>query len=108
MIKLRITPDGRIRGLWTDDVRLTELGVVHVQRASHVEFDGQRQCWTVRPAMSGGPLHRWLGRALKLPAASVAHVTASRSDALAWEHEHFQPGGQYWPCATRRFGYPRD
>ncbi len=28
MIKLRITPDGRIRGLWSDEVQLCELGVV--------------------------------------------------------------------------------
>ena len=36
MIKLRITPDGRIRGLWSDEVQLCELGVVRVRRASHV------------------------------------------------------------------------
>ena len=31
MTKLRITPDGRIRGLWDDDVQLGELGVIRVR-----------------------------------------------------------------------------
>jgi hypothetical protein len=39
MIRLRISPDGCIRGLWTDDVGFAELGTMQVRRASHVEFD---------------------------------------------------------------------
>ena len=50
MIKLRITADGRIRGLWTDEIPLQAFGTVRVKRASHVEFDDRRQCWTVRAA----------------------------------------------------------
>jgi hypothetical protein len=44
MIKFRITPDGRICGLWTDDVQLRALGTLKVPRASHVEFDDRQQC----------------------------------------------------------------
>ena len=32
MIRLRITPDGRIRGLWTDLVNFTALGHTTVRR----------------------------------------------------------------------------
>ena len=53
MIKLRITPDGRICGLWTDNVQLRDLGALKVRRASHVEFDDRRQCWCVREAEPG-------------------------------------------------------
>ncbi len=50
MIRLRITPDGRIRGLWTDAVDFIGIGRTAVRRASHVEFDAQSQQWTVREA----------------------------------------------------------
>jgi hypothetical protein len=48
MIKLRITTDGRICGLWTDAVPMQDIGTVHVRRASHVEFDDRRAV-LVRP-----------------------------------------------------------
>lgn len=82
MITLRITPDGRIRGLWTDEVALGDLGVLHVRRASHVEFDGHRQRWCVRPAHDP---------------ARVLHQSRRRAAALAWEHRHFGPAGPGWP-----------
>ena len=96
MTKLRITPDGRIRGLWSDDVPLGEMGVVHVRRASHVEFDNRQQCWLVREAQPVPHLRRWLQRLFGRPTGRVLHRAASRSLALAWEHEHFQPGGPEW------------
>ncbi len=99
--KLRITPDGRIQGLWTDDVQLCELGVVRVRRASHVEFDDSRQCWTVRPANSASFVRKWLDRLLGRPSDRIVHREHSRSRALAWEHENFQPGGPFWPQLTR-------
>jgi hypothetical protein len=108
MTKLRITPDGRICGLWSDDVRLTELGVVRVRRASHVEFDIELQRWTVRPATTGGPIPRWLVQLLKRPPSCIVHHAQSRAHALAWEHENFQPGGPFWPQLTHRFSDPSD
>ena len=96
MIKLRITPDGCIRSLWTDDVHLAELGTMHVRRASHVEFDDRQQCWCVREAVPASHLRRLLQRLLGQPTGRVLHRASSRSKALAWEHEHFQPGGPEW------------
>ena len=93
MTKLRITPDGRIRGLWDDDVQLGDLGVIRVRRASHVEFDNRRQGWTVRPAITSGRYR-----------CPIVHQSPSRAHALAWEHEHFQPGGLFWCQLTDRLG----
>ena len=96
MIKLHITLDGSVQALWTDDIRWVCLGSVHVRRASHVEFDDRRQCWCVREAMPNGVLRRWLQRLFGRPTGRVLHRAASRSLALTWEHEHFQPGGPEW------------
>jgi hypothetical protein len=96
MIRLRISPDGCIRGLWTDEISFGELGTMQVRRASHVEFDEKRQCWCVRSATHAG-LHarmwHWLtgnGR------RTVLHRAGTRHAALAWEHDHFEPGGPGW------------
>jgi hypothetical protein len=97
MTKLRITLDGRIRGLWDDDVSLAELGVIRVRRASHVEFDNRLQRWTVRPAIQPS-MHR----------CPAVHQSPSRAHALAWEHENFQPGGPYWHQLTDYFGDESD
>jgi len=92
MTKLRISPDGRIRGLWDDNVPLGELGAVRVERASHVEFDNGLQSWTVRPTAQSGTRR-----------CPVVHHSRSRRSALAWEHENFQPGGPFWRQPTYRF-----
>lgn len=95
-IKLRITADGRIRGLWSDDVQLGELGFVRVRRASHVEFDDRRQCWTVRDAAPQWTPN-WLAQLMLGETTSrVLHQAPARASALAWEHDYFQPGGPGW------------
>ena len=96
MIKLRITPDGCIRGLWSDHVQLTDLGTVHVRRASHVEFDEMQQCWTVREAAPRNRILRLLQHLRGRPIGGVLHHAYTRASALAWENEHFQPGGPGW------------
>ena len=93
MTKLRITPDGCIRGLWTDDIRLREIGVLKVRRASHVEFDDRQQCWLVREACTADLVRRWLQSLLRRPNGRVLYCAPTRAEALAWEHEHFQTGG---------------
>ena len=65
MIRLRITPDGRIRGLWTDAVDFTGLGETDVRRASHVEFDRRMEQWYGREAAPQGRLRRCLRRLLR-------------------------------------------
>jgi hypothetical protein len=42
-----IFPDGSISALYTEAIDLRELGALDVQRASNVEFDHDRQLWTV-------------------------------------------------------------
>lgn len=96
MITLRITSDGRILGLWDDSLELTRLGSCAVSRASHVEFDDRSQTWLVLEAFPSTRLRLWLQIILKRPFGIVLHIAASRSDALDWEHTHFQPGGQGW------------
>ena len=96
MIKMRITPDGRIQSLWTDDAQLQDLGTLKVRRASHVEFDDQQQCWIVREAQPINNLRHWLQWLFGQPTERVLHRAANRSDALAWEYKHFQPGGSEW------------
>jgi hypothetical protein len=96
MIKLRITTDGRICGLWTDAVPMQDIGPVHVRRASHVEFDDRQQRWCVRTAAPRSLLQRLLRWLPGQTPGTVLHRAATRGEALAWEREHFQPGGPGW------------
>ena len=96
MIRLRITPDGRIRGLWTDAVDFTGLGETDVRRASHVEFDRRRQQWYVQRAIPCGWLRRWIQRFCRRPMGRVIHFAPTRSGALDWERRYFEPGGRGW------------
>lgn len=96
-IKLRIGPDGVVRGLWDDGLDWCGLGQVRAERASHVEFDQRRQVWTVQIGQPRSRLRRWLQRLLRRPFGDILHWAASRSAALAWEREHFAPGGPGWP-----------
>ncbi len=101
-MKLRIMPDGTICGLWDDAVDWTSLGPVSVQRASHVEFCPRHQQWYVQ---SGRPLSWWrrfLQRVLRRPFGEILHTVTTRSEALAWEREHFGPGGPGWPETRER------
>ena len=96
-MKFRITPDGTVGGLWDDAIEWASLGQVLVRRASHVEFCPRRQQWYVQ---SGRPRSWWrrvLQRVLRRPFGEVLHWAAARSKALAWEREHFAPGGPGWP-----------
>jgi hypothetical protein len=100
MIKLRITTDGRISGLWTDTVQMQDIGLVHVRRASHVEFDDCRQCWFVREAQPKKRLTNLWYRLLGQPVGRILHQSRTRKEALTWEHEHFAPGGPGWSALS--------
>ena len=78
MIRLRITRDGRVRGLWTDAVDFTGLGKTDVWRASHVEFDRQRQQWFVTEAVSRSWLCRWIQRLFGQAMGRVIHFAPTR------------------------------
>lgn len=44
---LTIEPDGTIKGLYTEDIDLSTLGTLHIERATNVEFDEAGQEWVV-------------------------------------------------------------
>ena len=100
MIRLRITRDGRVRGLWTDAVDFTGMGRTVVRRASHVEFDRRRQQWFVTAAVPRGRLRRWIQRLFGRPMGRVIHFAPTRAAALEWEDRHFRPGGRGWSTVT--------
>ena len=69
---LRFRPDGTGRGLYTEAIDLNRIGRLHIERASHVEFDDATQQWQVIDTR---------GRRL--------HQDVSRRACLRWEHSHF-------------------
>ncbi len=96
MIRLRISPDGTVRALWSDELDWRALGSISVRRASHVEFCDRRQQWYVWVAKPEGWIRRrlqwWLGR----PFGEILFWAGTRSDALAWERENHAPGRPRW------------
>jgi len=95
-IRLRITGDGRVQGLWTDAVDFAALGPVSVRRASHVEFNERRQCWEVRAARPAGIRNRFWRIVLRGSGRRVLFQSPRREEALAWESSYFGPGGEGW------------
>ena len=95
-IKLRITVDGAVHGLWSDAVDWQGLGPVSVHRASHVEFCETCQMWFVRASWPSGRIRRLLQRLLCRPFGEVLHRARTRRAALDWERAYFEPGGAGW------------
>ena len=73
VIELLIDLSGDVRCLYTEVIDLSQLGELHVERASHVEFDDENQTWTVRLPNNG----KVIGTGFK-----------SRRDAINHEVEH--------------------
>lgn len=94
---LVIYPDGNLRCLWTDLIDLREIGTLDVTRASNVEYDNEKQGWTVtfppEPEEYDNP--SWLARSThrdeaeriwyRSDAPLSAAVFLSRDTALAAE-----------------------
>lgn len=75
-----IDEDGDLHTLYNEAVDLREIGrIENVHRASHVRFDEDSQEWLVVCAAT----------------RRVVHHNPSREAAIAWEIEHFQPGGEF-------------
>ena len=96
-IRLRISSDGIIAGLYNDALDWQTLGPIRVERASYVEFDGRSQQWTVQIGQPRRTLRDWLQRPLRRPFGEIVHHACTRSEALEWEWRHFGPGGPGWP-----------
>lgn len=79
-----IDSDGVMHTLYTEEIDLYGLGEIgNVHRASHLIFDPAAQVWTVRDARTGETVHR----------------ERSRANAIAWEIQHFGPGGEHYETA---------
>jgi hypothetical protein len=87
-MKLCITADGLIHGLWDDRLELPRLGPVQVRRASHIEFDDRSQTWCVRAARPRGWLAALAWYLLPGRRSEVLFRAESRVAALGWEAEH--------------------
>ena len=71
MSTLLIMPNGTVRGLYTEEVDLSTLGQLEVQRAMAIEFDNQLQAWRVFDGMG-----------------DCLYCSPSREMCVAWERKH--------------------
>ena len=96
VIKLRITSDGNVTGLWDDQINWRSLGTLDVRRASHVEFCRRKQMWYVRDGRKRNALRKSLRTMLRRPVGKILYWADSRAEALAWEARYFGVGGPGW------------
>ena len=68
-------PDGVGECLYTEVINLSDIGALHVERATTIEFDDAAQFWIVRDN-AGQPLFNH----------------PSRQTCLDWEQEHYGEG----------------
>jgi hypothetical protein len=52
---LTFDAQGTVRGLYTEAIDLHRIGLLHIERATSIEFDNDRQAWRVRDT-TGFPL----------------------------------------------------
>jgi hypothetical protein len=64
--------DGIGHGLYTEAIDLRQLGVLHIERATMIEFENEGQTWRVRDT-----------------AGTALFAAASRQECLDWEQQHF-------------------
>ena len=76
MAEIEISPEGEAMAVYADDLApiLAELGPLHVERASHVEFDNARAQWGVWTQAGCDTGQRFATRALAL-AWEVVHIS---------------------------------
>lgn len=75
-------PDGKGRGLYTEAIDLLRLGVLHIERATTIEFDNKIQAWRVRDT-----------------SGTSIFAAASRQECLDWEQHHFSHQADDASCA---------
>jgi hypothetical protein len=69
---LTVAPGGVVTGLYTETIPLFELGALHVERLTTIEFNDSTQQWEVTDRQG----HRLF-------------ADPSRAVCLQWEHQHF-------------------
>ena len=74
--EINISPEGEAMAVYSDDLApiLAELGPLHVERASHVEFDNGRAMWGVWSQAGRDTGQRFTTRAEAL-AGEVANIS---------------------------------
>jgi len=73
MTSIVFTPQGQGRCLYTEAIDLSELGKLHIRRATRIEFDNELRAWRVRD-MRGFPLY----------------TSPTRQQCLDWEMKYFE------------------
>ncbi len=69
---LTVAPGGIVTGLYTETIPLAEIGALHIERLTSIEFNDDAQQWEARD-----------------PAGSLLYSDPSRAACLEWEHRHF-------------------
>jgi len=78
---IEINSQGDIETLYTDEVDLYELGLVHnVRRASNVEFNQTEQVWEV----------------ISVSSNEIVYRHKNREQAIEWEIQNFGVGGVHY------------
>jgi hypothetical protein len=66
-------PDGEGRCLYAEAIDLHSLGLLHIERATSIEFDNERQLWRVRDTEE-----------------SLLFTARTRTECLEWERKHIE------------------
>ena len=96
MTRVRITRNGRVRGLWTDKINWHAIGRLAVRRASYVEFHESIQKWVVRAWRPRSRFFRLLQRLTRHPFGEILYMADTRHEALRWEQAYYGIGGPGW------------
>ena len=72
-VSVTFTPNGLGHGIHTEAIDLAQIGPLHIERATTIEFDNQAQCWIVRDQTGFDMYH-----------------SPSRETALAWERRYLE------------------
>jgi len=73
-IAISFTSEGTAQCLWTEALRLHELGWLEITRASNIEFNNRTQPWEVKDRRG-----------------KVRFIAKSRVACPEWEPQHLQP-----------------
>jgi len=79
-MQILITKNGGIQMLHDDIAELETLGKVETTRASHVEYDNNKQKWYVQSAKT----------------LNILGYFNNRAEALEWEKKYYSPDGGGW------------